>query len=195
MEFYVVDLSAIGVKRKVVSIDGYSWEIIHGQKMKKNKVVEVYPQFFKAMGETIGETPKQEVEAAPEIVVTHIPEPVVTESAPAEEAPIVSEETQAPAEETPAEEVVAEEVVGEEVVGEEVVGEEVVGEETQAPAEEAPIVSEDVVAVDADEVLSEASKILTKNELEAFARGYGIELNKQKSLKNMLKELEDKLKA
>jgi hypothetical protein len=170
MEFYVVDLSAIGVKRKVVSIDGYSWEIIHGQKMKKNKVVEVYPQFFKAMGETIGETPKQEVEAAPEIVVTHIPEPVVTESAPAEEASIVSEETQTPAED-------------------------VVDEETQAPAEEAPIVSEDVVAVDADEVLSEASKILTKNELEAFARDYGIELNKQKSLKNMLKELEDKLKA
>jgi hypothetical protein len=182
MEFYVVDLSAIGVKRKVVSIDGYSWEIIHGQKMKKNKVVEVYPQFFKAMGETIGETPKQEVEAAPEIVVTHIPEPVVTESSPAEEAPIVSEETQAP----------AEEVVGEET---QTPAEEVVGEETQAPAEEAPIVSEDVVAVDADEVLSEASKILTKNELEAFARGYGIELNKQKSLKNMLKELEDKLKA
>ena len=43
--------------------------------------------------------------------------------------------------------------------------------------------------INVDEILEEASKIKSKAQLEKLGLTYGIDLNKQKSLKNMLKDL------
>lgn len=51
------------------------------------------------------------------------------------------------------------------------------------PTEEVPV----------EGILAKAGEITDKGELEAFGRTHGVELSRRKSLKNMLKELEEAL--
>ena len=92
--------------------------------------------------------------------------------------------------------------------------EETVEEKVEAPAEktveetvEAPVEEEveetveETVEEEVEEtksvtdIINEARAIKTKAELEEFGLVYGIDLNKQKSLRNMVKDLEAHLKA
>lgn len=140
MKKYVVDLTDLGVKRKVVLFKGESRDLIHGQPTSNLDVVYSYPQYFKE---------------------------------------IISEETQVV---NTVVETVAEEVIETEVVDE---IEEVV---------ETVVEDEDVEVVESpetiEEVLKKAGEFKTKAELEEFGLTYGINLNRQNSMKNMIKELE-----
>lgn len=95
--------------------------------------------------------------------------------------------------EIPVSEIKVEEPVVEETVVEETVVEEVKVEE--------PVTVEETVVEDAnvtqtdDEILAIAKSLKTKNELDEYSKSFGIELNKQKSLKYMLTDFETALKA
>lgn len=78
-------------------------------------------------------------------------------------------------------------VVEETVVEEVKVEEPVTVEETVV--EEANVTQTD------DEILAIAKSLKTKNELDEYSKSFGIELNKQKSLKYMLTDFETALKA
>lgn len=90
---------------------------------------------------------------------------------------------------------VVEEVVAEEATP---VVEEVVVVEDSTPVvevEDTPVVEEVEVTLTDAEVLNIAKTLKTKNELDEYAKNYGVELNKQKSLKYMLTDFETALKS
>lgn len=87
------------------------------------------------------------------------------------------------------EEVVVVEEVKTPVIEEEVV---VVEEVTPVVEEVTPVVEVTLTDV---EVLNIAKTLKTKNELDEYAKNYGVELNKQKSLKYMLTDFETALKS
>lgn len=83
--------------------------------------------------------------------------------------------------------------VEEPVVVEETVVEEVKVEEP-VTVEETVVEEANVTQTD-DEILAIAKSLKTKNELDEYSKSFGIELNKQKSLKYMLTDFETALKA
>jgi vacuolar-type H+-ATPase subunit I/STV1 len=160
---YRVDLSTIGVKRKTVSNGQFSLEIIHGQKMNENAITEAFPSFFKEEGEVIGTSPAKEFETTKEPVEKIVNADKVSE-------PVV-------------EAVEAVKIEEKDIVVEIEETEEVV-EETAVVEEET---SEDVESTET--IIENAKKIRTKADLEKYGIVYGIDLNRSKSLKNMLKDL------
>lgn len=79
-------------------------------------------------------------------------------------------------------------------------------EEVVVVEEVTPVIEEEVVVVEEVtpvvevtltdvEVLNIAKTLKTKNELDEYAKNYGVELNKQKSLKYMLTDFETALKS
>ena len=60
---------------------------------------------------------------------------------------------------------------------------------------EETVVEEVNVTQTDDEILAIAKSLKTKNELDEYSKSFGIELNKQKSLKYMLTDFETALKA
>ena len=68
----------------------------------------------------------------------------------------------------------------------------VVEEVTPVVEEVTPVVEVTLTDV---EVLNIAKTLKTKNELDEYAKNYGVELNKQKSLKYMLTDFETALKS
>ena len=83
--------------------------------------------------------------------------------------------------------------VEEPVTVEETVVEEVKVEEP-VTVEETVVEEANVTQTD-DEILAIAKSLKTKNELDEYSKSFGIELNKQKSLKYMLTDFETALKA
>lgn len=75
-------------------------------------------------------------------------------------------------------------------------GEDSLVEEIEEVEAELPVVEEvsNVTLTDA-EILEVAKSLKTKTELEAYGKEFGVELNKQKSLKYMLNDLESFLKS
>ena len=152
MKFYTVDLSKLGLKRKVVSIDGHGWELYHGQKMKENTVVRSYPQFFtdsKEVGEVVVQETKEEEKKVVDASIVKSQKPVEKEIK----------------------------------IEQELVIEDINTDET--PVEEETVEEETV-----EDIISNAKSIKTKAELEEYGLKYGIDLNKQKNMKNMIKDLE-----
>ena len=168
MKKFKVELSSLGLESKTVNYNDYQWTLYQGQIIKESALTKNFPQFFVELKEG------EEVTPAPVVETPEITEEVVEEVV---ETPEITEE-------------VVEEVVETPEITEEVV------EEVEAPAEETTEeVVEETTEKSVDEVLAEAKAIRTKAELEEYGFQYGIDLNKQKSLKNMLKDLEAHIKG
>ena len=151
MKKYIVDLTDLGVKRKVVLFKGESRDLIHGQPTSNLDVVNSYPQYFK---EIVSEETQVEVVETVETVEIEETQVEVVETVETVETPVEVVET-VEIEETPVEVVETPETI--------------------------------------EEVLRQAGEFKTKAELEEFGLKYGINLNRQNSMKNMIKELETHL--
>ena len=79
---------------------------------------------------------------------------------------------------------------------------EIVDDETVDDADDADDVEDETVDAEddaddetVDDILAKAKEFKTKDSLEEFAMAYGIDLNKQRSMKNMIVELKEFLKS
>lgn len=175
IKVYTIGLKKMGLTKKTVFLNGNSYELIDGHKMRESAVTEAYPHYFYETGEFIEGEP-----------TANVVEEVVVESTPVVETNSVEEGVvDAPAEETTP---VVEEVV---VEANGSVEDEESQEEAEASVEFIADEKPDLSSV----TIRPYAEFKNKDELEIYAAGLGIDLNKSKSMRNMYKDLEAAFKV
>ena len=167
-DIFKVDLSSIDMSSKVLSVLGLTQKFNHGQLSKYNAFVENFPQFFKDLdGNAVKIEEKRfthDFSESPGYV-----EPIIEEINEVKEELVIEEVTP-----------VVEEVVIDEIP--EVV-EEVVIDEVPVVEEVVEVVEEPVSTIKAFEDFA------SKNEIQAYADTFNVQLNKNKSMKVMYSDL------
>ena len=162
-DIFKVDLSSIDMSSKVLSVLGLTQKFNHGQLSKYNVFVENFPQFFKDLdGNTVEIEEKRfthDFSESPGYV-----EPIIEDINEVKEELVIEEVTP-----------IIEEIneVKEELVIEEVT----------------PVVEEVVINEEPESTIKAFEEFASKNEIQAYADTFNIQLNKSKTMKVMYSDL------